>query len=117
MRSCSVIHRRVTESSDTSGTPAKPQDYASLRAELAKLVNDFTPVINDFWPRLEEHRYRWELHSYGLPEGHDKQVVSDVIDLLNEALNGIGVADNMLLHAHTKPRSTDELSVRGVGGV
>jgi hypothetical protein len=41
----------VTESSDTSDTPAKPQDYARLRAELAELVNDFTPVINDLWPR------------------------------------------------------------------
>jgi hypothetical protein len=47
---------------------SKPQDYASLRAELAKLVNDFTPVINELWPRLEDHRYRWELHSYWL--GH-----------------------------------------------
>jgi hypothetical protein len=48
----------VTGSSDTSDTPAKPQGYASLRAELAKLVNDFTPVINEHWPRLEDHRYR-----------------------------------------------------------
>jgi hypothetical protein len=92
----------VTESSDTSDTHAKPQDYASLRAELAKLVNDFTPVINDLWPRLEDHKYRWELHSYGLPEGYDKLVVSDIIDLLIEALTGIGVADNKLLQAHTK---------------
>jgi hypothetical protein len=45
----------VTESSDTSDTPAKPQDYASLRAELAKLVNDFTPVVTELWPRLEDH--------------------------------------------------------------
>jgi hypothetical protein len=43
-----------------------------------------------------------ELHSYGLPEGHDKQVVSDVIDMLTEALRCIGVADHMLLKAHTK---------------
>jgi hypothetical protein len=28
---------RMTESSDTSDTPAKPQDYAGLRAELAML--------------------------------------------------------------------------------
>ncbi|MGA9677722.1 MAG: hypothetical protein WBR28_21595 [Mycobacterium sp.] len=92
----------MTESSDTSDTPARPQDYAGLRTELAKLVNDFTPVISELWPRLESHRYRWELHSYGLPEGHDRQVVSDVIDLLIEALKGIGVADNMLLKAHLK---------------
>jgi hypothetical protein len=92
----------VTGSSDASDTPAKPQDYASLRAELTELFNDFTPVISEFWPRLEDHRYRWELHSYGLSEGHDRQVVSDVIDLLMEALKGIGVADNMLLTAHLK---------------
>jgi hypothetical protein len=47
----------VTESSDTSDTPAKPQDYASCGAELAKLVNDFTPVINELRPRLEDHKY------------------------------------------------------------
>ena len=35
---------RMTESSDTSDTPAKPQDYAGLRAELAMLVDDFSPV-------------------------------------------------------------------------
>jgi hypothetical protein len=83
-------------------TPAKPQDYAGLRAELATLVDDFTRVINDLWPRLEDHKYRWELHSYGLPEGYDKQAVADIIGLLIEALKGIGTADNKLLQAHTK---------------
>jgi hypothetical protein len=48
----------MTESSDTSDTPAKPHDYAGLRAELATLVDDFTPVINELWPRLENHKYR-----------------------------------------------------------
>jgi hypothetical protein len=52
----------MTESSDTSDTPAKPQDYAGLRAELAALADDFTPVITELWPRLEDHKYRWELH-------------------------------------------------------
>jgi hypothetical protein len=33
----------MTESSDASDTPAKPQDYAGLRTELATLVNDFAP--------------------------------------------------------------------------
>jgi hypothetical protein len=31
----------MSESSDTSDTPAKPQDYAGLRAELATLADDF----------------------------------------------------------------------------
>ena len=62
----------MTESSDTADTPAKPQDYAGLRAELATLVDDFSPLINELWPRLEDHKYRWELHTYGLPDGYDK---------------------------------------------
>ena len=36
-----------------------------MRAELANLVDDFSPLINELWPRLEDHKYRWELHSYG----------------------------------------------------
>ena len=95
----------MTDSSDTSDTPDKPQDYASLRAELAKLVDDFTPVINELSPRWEDHKYRWELHSYGLPEGYDKVVASDIIATLIDALKAIGIADNkllQLLHAHTK---------------
>ena len=92
----------MTESSDTSDTPAKPQDYAGLRAELAALVDDFSPLINELWPRLEDHKYRWELHSYGLPEGYDKLVVADIIVLLIEALKGIGATDNKLMQAHTK---------------
>ena len=92
----------MTESSDTSDRPAKPQDYAGLRAELATLVNDFSPLINELWPRLEDHKYRWELNSYGLPEGYDKLVISDIIALLIEALTGIGATDNTLLQAHTK---------------
>jgi hypothetical protein len=92
----------VTESSDTSDMPAKPHDYEGLRAELAVLVNDFTPVINELWPRLEDHKYRWELHYYGLPEEYDRLVVVDIIGLLTGALKGIGAADNKLLQAHIK---------------
>jgi hypothetical protein len=50
-----------------------------LRAELATLVNDFSPLINELWPRLEDHKYRRELHSYGLPEGYDKLIVADSV--------------------------------------
>jgi hypothetical protein len=92
-------HERTVRHSDT---PARPQDYAALRAELAELTNDFTPVITELWPRLEDHKYRWELHSYGLPEGYDRQVVTDVIALLIEALKSIGITDNKLLEAHIK---------------
>ena len=84
----------MAESSDISDTPAKPQDYAGLRAELVTLVDDFSPIINELWARLEDHKYRWELHSYGLPEGYDKLVVTDIIGLLTEALKGIGAVDN-----------------------
>jgi hypothetical protein len=51
-----------------------------LRAELATLVDDFSPPINELWPRLEDHKYRWELHSYGLPEGYDTLIVADITD-------------------------------------
>jgi hypothetical protein len=97
---------RVTESSDTSETPAKPQDYVGLRTELATLVDDFTLVINERWPRLEDHEYRWELHSYGLPEGYDKLVVSDIINLVIGALRGIGATDNKLLRPTLRPTTT-----------
>jgi len=102
----------VTESSDTSDTPAKPQDYAGLCAELAALFNDFTPLANELWPRLEDHKYRWELHSHGLTDGYDKQVVTDIIGLLIEALVGIGTANNKLTHVlvkadHHSPSSPD----------
>jgi hypothetical protein len=92
----------LTEPPDTSDTPAKPHDYAGLRAELAKLVNGFTPLINELWPRLEDHKYRWELHSYGLAEGYDKLVVTEIIGLLIEALKGVGTANNKLTHAMIK---------------
>ena len=95
----------MTGSSDTSDTPAKPQDYAGLRAELEVLADDFIPVIAELWPRLEDHKYRWELHSYGLAEGHDKLAVSDIIASLIEALTAIGAADNRLLEAHIKAKS------------
>jgi hypothetical protein len=95
----------LTEPSDTSDTPRKPQDFAGLRAELDDLANEFTPVIGKLWPRLEDHKYRWELHSYGLPDGYGKQVVAEIIKSLTEALKSIGVADNNLLSAHTKAAS------------
>lgn len=57
------VNPRMTASSEASDTPAKPQDYASLRAELATLVTEFSPIINELWPRAEDHEYRWELDS------------------------------------------------------
>lgn len=92
----------MTESSDTPAAPAKPKDYAGLCAELATLVNDFSPLITELRPRLEHHKYRWELHSYGLPDGYHKLVVTDIIGLLIEALKGISATDNKLVLAHTK---------------
>jgi hypothetical protein len=87
-----------------------------VRAELAEMVDDFTPSINKLWPRLEDHKYRWELHSDGLPDGYDKRVVDDIIVLLIEALKGIGATDNKLLQALTKadrqPTSNAGHSVR-----
>ena len=89
----------MNESSNMSDSPDKPQDYAGLCTELAELVNDFLPVIDQFWPRLQDHKYRWELHSYGLLDGPDKVVTSEIVAVLTEALKTIRVAGNKLLHA------------------
>jgi hypothetical protein len=62
----------------TPDKPGKPQDYAGLRVELADLVDKFLPGIDELWPRLEDHKYRWELYCYGLPDGYDKLVASDI---------------------------------------
>ncbi|ETW26614.1 hypothetical protein [Mycobacterium gastri] len=48
---------------------------------------------------MEDHKHRGELHSYGLPSGYGKQVVADIVTLLNEALKSIGVANNKLVAA------------------
>jgi hypothetical protein len=53
----------MTESSDMSDMPTKPQDFVSLRAELTALVSDFTPVIAEFWPRLESPWEMWRLQT------------------------------------------------------
>jgi hypothetical protein len=92
----------MSEPSGTPDKPGKPQDYASLRVELADLVDKFLPGIDELWPRLEDHKYRWELYCYGLPDGYDKLVASDIVALLIEALKDIGVAGYKLSHAHLK---------------
>jgi hypothetical protein len=92
----------MTESSDASDTPAKPQDYAGFAHRISHARQRFRTLINEPWPRLEGHAYRWQLHSYGLVEGYDKLVVADIIVLLIEALRGIGAANNKLTHAHIK---------------
>jgi hypothetical protein len=50
--------RGRSQAKNVSGT----QDYAGLRAELATLVDDFSPVINELWPRLEDHKYQAANH-------------------------------------------------------
>nr|WP_083212323.1 hypothetical protein [Mycobacterium malmoense] len=92
----------MNESSDTPGNSGKPGDFIDLRAELAELVDEFVAVATDLWPRLEDHKYRWQLYGYGLPDGYDKLVVSDIIAALLEALKGMGIARNRLVHAQLK---------------
>ena len=91
----------MTESSDISDTPAKPQDYAGLRAELATFVNDFSPsspsVASARRPQVPVGIA--QLRAAG---GPDELVVADIIVLLIEALKGVGAADNKLIQAHTK---------------
>jgi hypothetical protein len=92
----------VNGSSDIPGEPGKPGNFIDLRAELANLVDEFVPIAADLWPRLEDHKYRWQLYSYGLPDGYDKLVASDIIAALLEALKGMGVARNGLVHAQLR---------------
>jgi hypothetical protein len=49
---------------------------------------------------LEDHRSRWELDGYGLPEGYDKLVASDIVAQLAEALKNIGGDRERLSHAY-----------------
>jgi hypothetical protein len=86
----------------TIADPTRPAHYAGLRAELADLVDKFLPGIDELWPRLEDHKYRWELYGYGLPDGYDKLVASDIIAQLTEALKNIGAGRNRLSHASLK---------------
>jgi hypothetical protein len=68
----------MTESSDTSDTPAKPQDYAGLRTELAARRR-FHARYQQAVASPGNQKYRWELHSYGLPEGYDKLIATNII--------------------------------------
>jgi hypothetical protein len=97
----------VNESSDTRDKPGKPDDYAVLRAELAQLVDEFEPVLTDLLPLLQDHKYRWELYSYGVPDGYDKLIASDVITELIESIKGIGAGRNRLVYAHIKADGHD----------
>lgn len=82
--------------------PDRPEDFDGLRAELAKFVDDFVPVADDLWPRLEDHRSRWDLYRYGLPDGYDQLIASDVIEQLNTALINLASARDRLSHAFLK---------------
>ena len=90
------------EYSDTPDEPAKSQDYRGLQAELATLVNHLRPFVDELWPSLENHRYRWQLYGYGLPDGYDKLIVSDITAQLAEALKSTSNVRDRLNHALAK---------------
>lgn len=56
------------------------------------------------WARLEDHN-EWVFDKYGLPESSDKLNVSDIIEVLAEMFQCIGVADNKLLRLNENPQS------------
>jgi hypothetical protein len=70
---------------------------SSILSSLASLISPAR--VRDSGGRAYGSQVRFH------PEGYDKLVVSDIIALLNEALKGIGVADNSLLGAHVKAKS------------
>lgn len=78
---------------DSPSSPSeqdRPEDFDGLRAEPAGFAGDFVSVADDVWPRLEDHRSRWDLYRYGLPDGLDRLVASDIIEQLNTALINLG---------------------------
>ncbi|WJR34210.1 hypothetical protein P3F83_01815 [Mycobacteroides immunogenum] len=81
---------------------AKPQDFAGLKAELAELTNDILPLAHDLRLRLEDNKYRWEIHHFGLDEGYDKSVVSEIVTCLGDTLRGLAAADLNLMDASLK---------------
>ncbi len=80
----------------------RPEDFDGLRAELAKFVDDFVPVADDLWPHLEAHRSQWELYKYGLADGYEKLIASDIVDQLGTALINLAGARDRLSHAFLK---------------
>lgn len=95
----------MNDSPSSPNEQDRPEDFDGLRAELAKLVHSFVPVADDLWPRLEDHRSRWDLYRYGLHDGYDRLVASDIIEQLNTALINLGSARDRLTHALLKADS------------
>lgn len=92
----------MNDSPSVPNGPDRPEDFNGLRAELATLLAGFQPIADDLWPRLADHRSRWELHAYGLADGYDKLVASNVIDQLGAALINLAGARDRLSHAFLK---------------
>jgi hypothetical protein len=89
----------VSDSPPSPPDADRPEDYDGLHAELEKIVAEFLPVAYDLWPRLQDHRSRWEIYGYGLADGYDKLVISDVVDLLGTALKSLAGARERMKQA------------------
>ena len=77
----------------------RPEDFEGLRSELGALLAGFLPVADDLWPRLQDHRSRWEVYRYGLPDGYNGLIVSDIVDLLGTALINLAGARDRISQA------------------
>lgn len=60
------------------------------------------PFVDELWPRLEDHKYRWQQYGFGLSDGYDKLIVSDITDQVSEALKSIAIARDRLNQALLK---------------
>lgn len=65
-------------------------------------MDHLRPFVDELWPRLENHRYRWQMYGFGLPDGYDKLIASDITEQLAEALKNISSARDRLNHALVK---------------
>ena len=70
----------MNDSPSSPNEQDRPEDFDGLHAELAKFVHRLVPIVDDLWPRLEDHRSRWDLYRYGLPDGYDRLVASDIMN-------------------------------------
>ena len=90
------LFKRSDEHNESHG-PAR-----SVREGDRGVCRGWAPIRSDAWSFQALPKYRWELYSYGLPDGYDKLLASDIIALLNEGLKSIRVAGNRLSHAQLK---------------
>lgn len=84
------------------GQAAKAHDFQDLRGELGTLADQLMSFVDELWPRLEDHKYRWQQYVFGVSDGYDKLIASDISTQVAEALKSIANGRDRLNHALVK---------------